>query len=385
MHSPFFLMKSPLSIAVLMPVLALSACFTSTATNNGQSSVQSMSSAPMQETRNVTYQGTLQAAGASIFMEGTHKLQLEDGRFIMLQSTDVDLDEYVGSKVELFGSVRPTVEAGGMIMRVERIASREASSVSSVTSSGPSRFTGATVTYIGTVEQSSDGSCMMQIRGKNTSVTLIMSECSQYDSKTMEITGTLGSINGGTDNAVDVTAATEIKPVSSAALSVAASSVRSVTVSSAAVSSAAPVISSSAAPAASSAPFEASTELTEKAAIMAKDNMAASFWTQQYCTKTAAYCIAIHKNWYFTSFGATSTTLWHLEVGPQEINNIGEGPLSVNLVSGSTSMDGQVKAEAGGVVGYKEWTNNRHFEIRGPSNLQTAITYMLGTLKPNDQ
>ena len=120
---------------------------------------------------------------------------------------------------------------------------------------------------------------------------------------------------------------------------------------------------------------------------MAKDNLATNLWTQQYCSKTAGYCLSVHKNWYFKSFGATSTTLWHVEVGSQEINNIGEGPVSVNLVSGTVESaggtDGQVTSKNGGVVGYKAWTDNRHFEILGPSNLQAAISYMLGSLKAN--
>ncbi len=316
-------MKSTLSFAVLIPLAVLGACTSTTDSNNGQSSTPTISSAPMQETKNVTYQGVLRAAGASIFMEGTHKLELEDGRFIMLQSSDIDLSDFIGDKVEVFGAVRPTVEAGGMIMRVEKVTSMEPSSSSSSEES-----------------MSSESSSMSSVTSS--------------------------------------AASSVVTAVSSAPVVASSSRISSVASSVVAVSSAAAVQSS--APA-----YEASTELSEKAAVMAKDNMAAGNWTQQYCTKTAAYCIAIHKNWYFTSFGATSSTLWHLEVGPQEINNIGEGPLSVNIVSGETSMDGQVKAEAGGVVGYKAWTEGRHFEIRGPANLQAAISYMLGTIKPNAQ
>ncbi len=279
----------------------------------------------MQETQNVTYQGTLQAAGTSIFMEGTHKLQLEDGRFIMLESSAVDLNTYLDKKVELFGAVRPTVEAGGMIMRVERVTSMESSS---------------------SVESSMSSDSSLSSSSSEESVSSISSALSS------SIKSSVASV---------AAPASSVKPSSS---SVAASIASSVA-------------------ATSSVAFEGSAELTDKAAIMAKDNMAANLWTQQYCTKTAAYCISVHKNWYFKSFGATSATLWHVEVGPQEINNIGEGPLSVNLVSGTTDSDGQVKAEGGSVVGYKAWTENRHFEIRGPANLQAAITYMLGTITAN--
>lgn len=269
----------------------------------------------------MTYQGTLQAAGASIFMEGTHKLQLEDGRFIMLESSAVDLDTYVGDKVELFGAVRPTVEAGGMIMRVEKVTSMEPSSSSSSS------------------EESSSSS-----------------------------SSSMSSMAASSIASVVASSKASVAPVSSSSIApVASSSVASVT----------PPASSTA------ATFEGSAELSDKAAVMAKDKMDASFWTQQYCSKTAGFCFSVHKNWYFSSFGATASTLWHVEVGPQDVNNIGEGPLSVNLVSGATTLDGQVQTEGGAVVGYKAWTENRHFEIRGPANLKTAITFMLGTLKAN--
>ncbi len=315
-------MKSTFPAALGASLLILTACTSTSGPLGNNSSSPTVSSVPMQETKNVTYQGTLQAAGASIFMEGTHKLQLEDGRFIMLESTAADLDTYIGMKVELFGAVRPTTEAGGMIMRVERVTSMEPSSSSSDASS------------------SSDSS------------------------------------SSSSDESSASTIASSA--VSSSQSSVASSS--SSKSSSSVVSS---VASSVAMETSSSGTYEGSAELSDKAAIMAKDNMSPSLWTQQYCTKTAAYCVSVHKNWYFKSFGATSTTLWHMEIGPQELNNIGEGPLSVNLVSGSTALDGQVQTEGSSVVGYKEWTENRHFEIRGPANLKTAITYMLSTLKAN--
>lgn len=326
-------MKPILPAALVIPFLALAACTsTSSDVNNTTSSTPSVSSVPMQETQNVTYQGTMQAAGASIFMEGTNKLQLEDGRFIMLESTDIDLDSYIGKKVEVFGAVRPTTEAGGMIMRVQRVTSLESSSSSSE-------------------ESSASGSSL---------------------SSSSALTSSESSVSSTAKSSVQSSLKVSLVSVSSAVSS-----------SSAIASSVASVAMATS----SSNTYEGSAELTDKAAIMAKDNMAANLWTQQYCSKTAAFCFAVHKNWYFTSFGATASTLWHVEVGPQTVNNIGEGPLSVNLVSGSlasTGMaDGQVQASNGSVVGYKEWTENRHFEIRGPANLQTAITYMLSTLKPN--
>jgi hypothetical protein len=394
----FFLppMKRSTLYALAIPLLILTACkSTSKPIDGSTSSLSAVSSVAIQETKNVTYQGILQAAGASIFMEGSHKLQLEDGRFIMLEGESDNLSQYINMKVELFGAVRPTVEAGGMIMRVEKVTSLEVSSNNSegTTSSEAQNtslaFTGANVVYTGSLQNSAIGSCSLQLRGKNTSVILTnFEQCALYGTKTVEVTGKLGSVEGGKDNILWVTSIHEVQIFSSAAAISSRAPVESSSraISSATASSIAPIISSISI-ATSSAAYESSTELTDKAAIMAKDNMSAGFWTQQYCSKTAGYCLSIHKNWYFKSFGAISATLWHLEVGPQEINNIGEGPLAVNLVSGTVesagATDGQVKTANGVVIGYKAWTDNRHFEIRGPSNLQTAITFMVSNLKAN--
>lgn len=117
---------------------------------------------------------------------------------------------------------------------------------------------------------------------------------------------------------------------------------------------------------------------------MAKDKTDASFWTQQYCSKTAAFCIPIQKNWFYASFGASGGALWYVEVGPQAISNIGDGPLTISLLSGTSASgggdDGQVVVNGPTVIGYKEWTNGRHIEIRAPASLQAAVTYMTAHL-----
>ena len=73
------------------------------------------------ETPNVTYKGVVQPAGISIYQQGSHRLVLEDDRFILLESDQIDLNGYVGESVEVFGSISPTVEEGGIIMTVENI------------------------------------------------------------------------------------------------------------------------------------------------------------------------------------------------------------------------------------------------------------------------
>ncbi|HVW66101.1 MAG TPA: hypothetical protein VHA78_00015 [Candidatus Peribacteraceae bacterium] len=301
----------------------LSACtlpFGTSTTGSGAVASESNASVPVTETQNVTYQGMLEPAGITIFMEGTHKLNLADGRFIMLRSAAINLDQYNGKNVEVFGAVRPTKEAGGIIMDVQTVTDLTPSS-SSVSSSSESS----------------------------------MSESSESSTS------------------------------STSAMSSVESSKQSSSVMSSAISSATPSSAATSSVAASSSAYQGSTELTDKAAVMAKDNMTASLWTQQYCSGTAGFCVPIHKNWYYRGFGATATTLWHVEVGPTDVNNIGDGPLIVNLMSGSLdsvgASDGQVKVQNGQVIGYHSWSENRHFEIIAPANLQTAVTFMIANLK----
>lgn len=284
----------------------------------------------MEETSNVLYEGNLEPAGMTIYMEGTHKLMLSDGRFVMLQST-LDLNRYLHQHVQVLGAVRPTVEAGGIIMRVEQVASLEISSASS--------------------EESSDSF---------SSFSLLRSSSSGGQASSSSSISSISSISSHSSRS-----------------SGSSSSSRS------------PAPQSSAKSDVGSSAFEASTELSEKAAMMAKEKMSASLWTQEYCGKTVPFCIPIHKNWYFKSFGATASTLWHVEIGPSAINNLGEGPLTVNLVSGGDGAagvtDGQVSAQGSAVVGYRSWTENRHFEIRGPASLKTAITFITSGLKAMSQ
>lgn len=309
-HS-FFMNKISSSFAITLCILSLSACDWFAGNTDGESTSSSSASSAIQETRNVLYRGTLREAGVSIFMQGTHRLELDDGRFVLLESEIVDLDDYMDMRVEVYGSVRPTVEAGGMIMRVESVASLEVSSSSSIDSSS--------------ADSSSSES----------------SEASQE------------SLSSSRSSAVSVT-------VSSKVSSVAVSSTSSIEV----VSSA------------SSADSGASGDIQAKAAVMAKENMAASNWTQQYCSSHIKFCIPVHKNWWYTSFGATASSLWHMEIGPEELESIGDGVITVKLVSGSVSSEKQVTVSGGFATGYRSWDANRHFEITAPANLEQAVRYI---------
>jgi hypothetical protein len=118
---------------------------------------------------------------------------------------------------------------------------------------------------------------------------------------------------------------------------------------------------------------------------MAKQNYSTSnLWTQQYCTSHIAFCISVHKNWYFKSFGATTTALWHVEFGMSDIYDLNQGVIVLNLMSGASSstggVSGQVKSIGTDVVGYLDWKGD-HFEIIGDASLKDAISFMLTSIK----
>jgi len=271
-------------------------------------SSSSSSESPLVETHNVSFIGTVRPAGISIYMEGTHRLELGDGRFILLSSDTVDLNGYVDEQAEVTGSIRPTVEEGGTIMRVEQIRLIEGVSLSS------------------TASLTADSS----------------SVASSVSSTTVSSSAPIAS------------SAPSSKP--------------------AAVSSAARFSSSASA---TSVALDLSVQVTS----MAKQDLAAANWTQAYCAPpTIGFCVPVHRNWYFKSFGTASDALWHIEVGSVSLENLSDGPIAVNLLGGALSTKGvsdqEVRIDGSMVFGYREWTKDRHIEISAPSALKDAVTYM---------
>lgn len=275
------------------------------------------------ETKNVIYRGRLFPLGASIYMEGTHRLELEDGRFVLLESNGLLLDEYVNKDVEVFGSTRATIEGSAIIMHVERVAELSASSEPAVESSSSS----------------------------------------------------VQAVSSAPAAIAATSSAPPVRPAVSSAKPVAASSAP------AAVQSSAPAAIPSAA---TSSVSSIDVALQARVNTMAKAKMDAANWTQQYCAPShLAFCFPIHKNWWYNSFGATSSSLWHVEMSSEELAQLGDGPIAVVLVSGNASVpDGTVSTSDGTSIGIRAWTNNRHIEIRGPAALAQAVAYITAELKP---
>jgi hypothetical protein len=278
--------------------------------------VEVQPSSDIPETENVFYRGMVRPAGISIYMEGSHKLSLEDGRFVLLESEDLDLNGYVGEEVEVFGAIRPTVEAGGIIMRVERINLVE--------------------------EEVNDTT-----EGKSSSSEDAVEEEASSSSTAEDNTDTDDDVPPEDPDPTDTDDDdTDTTP-----------------------------------------PVDVSPEMQVKIDTMASHKFTADQWTQQYCSSHIGFCIPIHRNWWYKSFGATSSKLWHVEMSSEEVTDLGNGPILVELVSGTVasekSVDKQVRTVQGESIGYRSWTGNRHFEIRGPLTLKNAITYITENLVEN--
>lgn len=118
---------------------------------------------------------------------------------------------------------------------------------------------------------------------------------------------------------------------------------------------------------------------------MAKQNYTTpSLWSQKYCTGHIGFCVPVHKNWYYKSFGATTSTLWHVEFAMKDIQAIGQGVISLNLISGSSQdaggADGKVETKGNIVIAYKDW-DGRHIEITADARLAEPVTYMLSQMQ----
>lgn len=358
-----FLFTFATLIAVLIIVIAVRGFRTVPSiapVSEGESSSSSISVFSALPTRNVSYIGTIEDLGVSIYQQGTHKLLLSDGQFLLLESTDVNLNlsSYLGKRVEIRGSVQPTVETGSLLMRVEEVTLLEKGTGSGSTSSDTRTFDACG--GIGGIPCKQGFGC-------------IDDPSDDCDPKT-GAADCLGICVPGKSSASSVPAAPPPPPSTpaSAPPPPAAPSSLSSTLSSSPSSTA----SVSSVSAGNAGPTE------EQIVSMSKQRYDQdALWTQKYCTSHVAFCIPVHKNWYFKSFGATTSNLWHVEFGIAAIDTLNQGPIVLNLVSGTTASlgvaSGLVRTQGKDVVGFMDWKDGDHFELIADARLKEAVSYML--------
>jgi len=308
------------------------------AANGEEHSVQDE---PVRETPNVTYAGRIAPAGISVYQQGTHRLVLADDRFILLESDVVDLNGYVGEDVEAFGAIRPTVEEGGIIMRVENIRLKRSSEMSATgsTASGGAVLADATenggVSSAGAEEAEEEVVTSQPLPEPPVAEEPTQKEPAAPASQAAENEEGTPSGEESSEESADTPA--QLTAVQEAAI-----------------------------------------------AAMAKDSYAPDRWTQQYCTGHIGFCIPVHKNWWFKSFGNTTFSLWHLELNNAKVENIGDGVITVKLLSGTVASrkatDRQIRVQGSTAIGFRDWENGTHFEISADARLQEAVTYITNNL-----
>ena len=290
-----------------------------------EASDSSTGDSAIRETKNVIYQGIVKPAGISIYQQGTHRLLLPDGRFILLESSSVDLNGYVDEQVELLGALRPTVEGAGTIMRVE--------SAKLLAAQKPAE-TGSGITSTGSALPEDADTAPAEESATAPDTVNEVPEAEPKKEVTSEPEETKEDAGGN-----DTRPASVIPP---------------------------------------------SPGMEERTAKMSQESFAPEEWTQQYCTAHIGFCIPVHRNWWFKSFGTTTTYLWHVELNSEEIADLYDGPIHVNLISGAVTeadaQDKQVKSADGYLIGFRSWTDNRHFEIAAPKALGAAVRYITENL-----
>jgi hypothetical protein len=114
----------------------------------------------------------------------------------------------------------------------------------------------------------------------------------------------------------------------------------------------------------------------EAIAMMSAENIDKSQWTFTYCTHHfEGFCVPIHKNWWYKAFGATSESLFHIEIAQQELLELGDGIINVDLVP--EGEDERFDARFPRV----SWANNKYvFVVSGPIELQEAIEYVANSI-----
>ncbi len=317
-------------------------------------------------TRNVTYTGILEEGGVTIYQQGTHMLMLSDGRMVLLEvgeGKSFALGLYEGKLVRVKGDVSPTVEAGGTIMKVVEIGwiKRETNEegdeeevIRVICGEGSGcddgfvcelgEEVGVCVSDGGESEEEAEDEVPEDEENEEEEVVDDVLDEEELDEEEDED-------DSDEPEELDEEEATEEENEEEEE--------------------------------------ESTIDHTEAIEMMESEDYASERWTQEYCSSHVGFCVPVHKNWYYNSFGATTSVLWHLEMGAMPVENFGEGPLIVDLKSGDLSAlgvsDGEVKEVGSKVIGYRSWTDGRHFEISGVSEIREPIEFITKGLKSDEE
>ena len=330
------------------------------------------------ETKGVTYTGTVKPAGISIYQEGTHRLVLSDGKFILLESGSVDLNGYVGEKADLYGAIRPTVEEGGMIMRVERIGLSDSAENAEDEEGEGAEFPSLDEEESEGDEEESTVEASGETEESEPEVEEVIKEDTEEESEEVAAEETATETE-------EVAAVPEA--VTEENEEVAASSASSEETEVEEEPAEEEVVEEEVEEEAEASPPNPA--LQARIDAIAKENLAAERWTQEYCTSHIGFCIPVHKNWWFKSFGNTTADFWHVELSNEEIESIGDGPIAIKLVNGTVgskkATNKQVRTQGNIAIGFRTWRNNQHFQITADAALIEVVRYITDGLREQSE
>lgn len=417
-----------LSLSVFLLPLALFACVGGEVTLPLQEPQQEETEEPapsiIQEedlvTYNVTYTGILEEGGVTIYQQGTHRLMLSDGKMVLLdpaEETAIVLNLYVGKLVRIKGDVMPTVEAGGTIMEVQEIGwirretNEEGDEVEVIRMlCGGEGGSACPLGYVCELGEEEKSSVCVEGEGSEGSEGSEGGEGDEIDDEDVDVDegeedveedaeAESGCNNPCTD-AQECSGLGECAIVGEQCMCpgtyVCLAGCCSWVLESADSSECSAEGEANAGESGTSALLvqddeepaageDVPEDLATTIASMEEEDYAAGRWTQEYCSAHVGFCVSVHKNWYFKSFGATASLLWHVEMGAAEVADFGEGPLMVDLKTGAVETlgvaDGDVQVVGAKVIGYRSWSDNRHFEISAPASLVEPVTYVTVNLR----
>jgi hypothetical protein len=303
---------------LLVTVLALSSCGFGASTQTPANDMIAFSSSSIVQ-QEFTGEGIIQRIAVGTYPVGTHALLRDDGSLVaLLLSSSVRLDDYVDNQVRVTGLAEPSSEPGVSLVTVAVVEAVSASS---------------------SLESSSASS----------------------ESSSMQSSAEVATSSSVSSSSSLVSSAPVVSSKSSSSVVVS-----SKTVVSSSVSSSTPVVQVS------------SSSVDPKLAAMQRSTVGSELFVSQYCTVNGGFCIPMHKKWYFTSFQRQAGTLWHVEIGPQEINALGEGLIVVDLIKGplpADSADQTAVVSGNDVLVYKAWKEN-HLVVKAPVTLQSQAEYI---------
>lgn len=102
-------------ILIIVSVFALTACGDTVPDLEDRMADSSVETA-------TSYTGVIEAFDIDIYHDGTHQIKTEDGETIVIQSSVINLNNYIDKKVVISGAIQQLIDKKGRVFNVEEIA-----------------------------------------------------------------------------------------------------------------------------------------------------------------------------------------------------------------------------------------------------------------------